>query len=308
MAGQLWVTSSLGGDMYSPKLSKKFRMQAQPLMRFRQFVDTKESLGKNAGDTVNWEKVANISTQGGTLTETTTIPERQWTNTKGTLSLLEYGNAIPLTRKVTELSELDIEDITKRTLRYDMAKVIDSAVYTQFGSAKIKYCGTSTATYVISTNGSMTISATSSLIGYHIKNIVDYLRSTMLAPPYDDDGNYVCIASTQALRQVFDALESTAAYTTWPLNGEVGRYYDVRFVRATGTIDNSIGLAATPTGEAFFFGSETVMEAIAVPEELIAKVPTDYGRSKGLAWYAILGHKIMWSGDPDNTIVHWTSA
>ncbi len=53
MSGQLWITSSLGGDMYSPKLSKKLRYQAQPLMRFRQFCDVKEALGKGSGDTVN---------------------------------------------------------------------------------------------------------------------------------------------------------------------------------------------------------------------------------------------------------------
>jgi hypothetical protein len=49
------------------------------------------------------------------------------------------------------------------------------------------------------------------------------------------------------------------------------------------------------------------MEAVAVPEEVIAKVPTDYGRSKGIAWYFIGGWKLMWAGDPDNRIVHWSS-
>ena len=274
-----------------------------------QFVDVKEALGKGAGDTVNFEKLANISTQGGTLVETSTIPERNWTSTKGTLSITEYGNAIPLTRKVDELAEFDIEQIVKTTLRNDMAKVIDSAVYTQFGSSMIKYCGTTTAAYTVSTNGSMTISNTSSLIGYHIKNIVDYLRGTLLAPPYDDDGNYVMVGSVTAVRQIYDALEALNMYTTPTnkLNGEVGRYYDCRVVRETNACDSTIG-SGNGTGEAFFFGADTVMEAVAVPEELIAKVPTDFGRSKGIAWYFIGGWKIIWSGDPNNRIVHWTSA
>ncbi len=309
MAGQLWITSSLGGEMYSPKLSKKLRYQSQPLMKFRQFADVKEALGKGAGDTVNWEKIANISTQGGTLVETTTMPERQWTCTKGTLQVTEYGNAIPLTRKVSELSEFDIEEIIRKTLRNDLAKVMDSAAYTQFALAKIKYCGTTTATYVISTNGSMTISNTSSLIGYHVKNIVDYMRQTLQVPPYDDDGNYVCVASTKSIRQMFDALEPTTAYTTAPqkMNGEVGKYYDLRFVRETNACDDTIG-SSSGAGEAFFFGADTIMEAVAVPDEVIAKVPTDYGRSKGIAWYFLGGFKLMWEGDPDNRIVHWTSA
>ncbi len=235
------------------------------------------------------------------------MPERQWTCTKGTLSVTEYGNAIPLSRKIDELSEFDIEMIIKNTLKNDMAKTIDAAVYAQFGSAKIKYCGLTTATYSINTAGTMAATNTSSLIGYHIKNIVDYMRGTLHAPSYDDDGNYVCVASVTAIRQVYDALEDVAKYTQYPLNGEVGKYYDVRFVRETNSCDSTIGLT-NASGEAFFLGSETVMEAVTVPEGIIAKVPTDYGRSKGIAWYAILGHKIMWEGDPDNRIVHWTSA
>ncbi len=307
MAGQLWVTGSLGGEMYSPKLSKILRYQAQPVMKFRQFCDIKESFGRHQGDTVNWEKIANISTQGGTLVETATVPERNFTCTKGTLTVTEYGNAIPLTRKVEELSQFEMEDIIKNVLADDQAKVLDSAVYTQFGSALIKYCGTTTATYVISTNGSMTISNTSSLIGYHIKNIVDYMRATMKVPAYDNDGNYICVASTAAIRQIYDVLEDIAKYTQFPFNGEVGKYYDVRFIRETNSCDNTIG-SGNATGEAFFFGKETCMEAIVIPEEIISKVPTDWGRSKGVMWYYLGGFKIFWSGDPDNRIVHWTSA
>lgn len=35
MAGQLWVTDSLGGYMYSLNLSKKLRMAVQPMVKFR---------------------------------------------------------------------------------------------------------------------------------------------------------------------------------------------------------------------------------------------------------------------------------
>ena len=36
---------------------------------------------------------------------------------------------------------------------------------------------------------------------------------------------------------------------------------------------------------AFFFGADTVAEAIVVLEEIRAKIPTDFGRSKGIAVY-----------------------
>ncbi len=38
-----------------------------------------------------------------------------------------------------------------------------------------------------------------------------------------------------------------------------------------------------PTDWAFFFGQDTVAEAIVVPEEIHAEIPTDFGRSKGIA-------------------------
>jgi len=51
MAGQQYSTSSLGGYLSQPYLTQRLRAQAQPQFRFRQFVDVKEAIGKNRGDT-----------------------------------------------------------------------------------------------------------------------------------------------------------------------------------------------------------------------------------------------------------------
>ncbi len=42
-----WVDQ--GGYLTNNKLSKEWRESAQPIMRFRQFVDVKEAFGKSAG-------------------------------------------------------------------------------------------------------------------------------------------------------------------------------------------------------------------------------------------------------------------
>jgi N4-gp56 family major capsid protein len=304
MAAVTWADH--GGYYYSPELSKTLRYQAQPLYRFRQFVSVKNALGKEKGSSWNFDKISNISTAGGTLVETATMPERTYTPTIGTGSITEYGNAIPLTRKATELSQFDLEQIIRKVLRNDMAKALDSAVYAEFRNCQIKYVGTSTAGSAITTNGTATATNTSVLNAWHIKTIVDYMRQTLHIPPWDNEGNYICLAPTLPIRNLHDALETTAMYTEFPFPGEVGRYYDCRFLRETGSCDNSIGTGTT--GEAFFFGEDTVTEAIAVPEEIIAKIPTDYGRSKGLAWYFLGGYKINWEHDPDDRIVHWTSS
>jgi hypothetical protein len=51
MAGQQFTVGSLGGSLSQPYLTQKLRSVAQPMFRFRQFVDVKEAIGKNRGNT-----------------------------------------------------------------------------------------------------------------------------------------------------------------------------------------------------------------------------------------------------------------
>ena len=94
MSGQIWVTNSLGGYMSAKNLSKKLRMAVQPLIKFRQLCDVKDATqqGKKKGDTFHWDVFSDVATQGTTLTETTTMPETQFTITQGTLTITEYGS------------------------------------------------------------------------------------------------------------------------------------------------------------------------------------------------------------------------
>lgn len=95
MSGQLWVTDSIGGYMYSDKLSRELRMAVQPMVKFRQFCDAKDAtkarnpegnmLGK--GDTFHWNVYGDVGDQGGTLVETTTMPETNFNITQGTLTV-----------------------------------------------------------------------------------------------------------------------------------------------------------------------------------------------------------------------------
>ncbi len=94
MSQQLWSVSSLGGYLSNDVLSKQIRHSAQPLMRFRQFCDAEAAIGKNRGDAVLFNKISNISTAGGTLSETATIPKRNYTIVQGTLSVTELINQL----------------------------------------------------------------------------------------------------------------------------------------------------------------------------------------------------------------------
>lgn len=55
---------------------------------------------------------------------------------------------------------------------------------------------------------------------------------------------------------------------------------------------------------------DTVAEAIAIPEEMRGKIPEDFGRSKGIAWYYLGGFGIVHTttNPTQGRIVKWDSA
>lgn len=297
MGEQLWVTDSLGGYLGNAKLSKELRFAAQPLMKFRQFVQIKEALGMNNNDTVYFDKISNISTAGGTLVETDTIPEHQFTVERGTIVITEYGNSIPFSGKLDALAEFDVDNAVTRVLRDDMAKVLDKAVAEKFRLCELKWTGEGTGTYGLATcsDGTATEAGVGEVFPDDVYKIVAELQINNVAP-YDGE-NYICIASVNYLADMRLGADWTdAAKYGDPerlFSGEVGRFAGVRFIMENNFLSNTSGTSSIG-GEAFYFGADAIMEAVAIPEELRAKVPTDFGRSKGVAWYGLLGFSKIW--------------
>jgi hypothetical protein len=309
-----------GTYLSNNKLSQEWRESAQPLMRFRQFCDIKEAFGKSSGQSVNWLRMSNVATMGRAVLETQTMPETYQTSSWGTLTVGEYGLAIPHTFKIEALSEFDVKAIINSGLRNDMTKVLDGLVEREFNSCALRYVGSSTSTYALTTTGTQSAVNTSVLNTYHIMNMRLELEKRFVQPYSSQD--YVCVASLEAMRSLEGVIETAQQYNeigyAKTLSGEVGKLHGVRFVKdqfASRYIYNStsgtaplFSWAQNQSGPAYMFGKETVMEAITVPEEIRVKIPTDYGRSKGIAWYALLGYKIMWETEADARIIKWESA
>ena len=105
-------------------------------------------------------------------------------------------------------------------------------------------------------------------------------------------------------------------------NGEVGRYEGFRFVEQDfipkgGAIDSTTFDPYTRTADAwdnaksswcFFMGADTVQEAIVIPEEIRGKLPGDYGRSGGIAYYYLGGFGITHDTAAQSRISKWDSA
>ena len=79
MAGQVFGTNSLGGFYQNNELSKQLRLVAQPMKRFRSFVQVKGAKGAHKGRHLLYDKNRDLSTHGNTLNETSTIPETNFT-------------------------------------------------------------------------------------------------------------------------------------------------------------------------------------------------------------------------------------
>jgi N4-gp56 family major capsid protein len=323
VAGQLWAYNSLGGFFYSLNLSEELREALQPMVRFRQFCDVKDASqqGKGKGQIFTWDVVGNVQTAGGTLVETNTMPETQFTITQATLTINEYGNSVPYSGKLEALSKFEVRKPVMQALRNDAVKTFDRAAWAQFNNTLLRVVpasgGTSTSSLTLTTNGTVTGTNNIAFQKEHAKLVVDLMKERNI-PAYSGD-DYVAIAWPTTLRRLKTDLEQLHIYTEAGIqlifNAEIGRYENVRYVEQTNIpkgISSDGGLTGTPWASGndwiFFFGEDTVGEGVAVPEEMRAKIPTDYGRSKGVAWYYLGGFGIVHTTASESRIVKWDSA
>ena len=140
-------------------------------------------------------------------------------------SMITELNSIPFTLKARTLSDVQVPEIVRTVLRNDMSKVIDSAAATQFKTNDYIATITNTATTTFGSAGAALATATGNMSDKNVRDIIDRMK-TLNIPRYDGE-NYVCIASTNSIRGLYDFFESKAVQTTMaPLyRGEVGSYY-----------------------------------------------------------------------------------
>lgn len=321
MAGQVWAVNSLGGYMYSRQLSNVLRMAVQPLVKFRQFADVRDASqqGKKKGDIFTWDVFSDVATPGGVLTETNTMPETNFTITQGTLTMTEAGNSVPYSGKLDNLSKFPVMELIQKVLKNDAVKTFDRLAWNQFNQTPLRAIassGTDTAAIQLYTGGTVTGTNTVAYSNGHAKSIVDTMKERNIPAYLGDDYYALCWPTT--LRNFKNNLETIHQYSDTGfkliMNGEIGRYENVRYVEQTniakGNTTDGITASAWSQGKSdwiFFFGNDTVAEAIAVPEEMRGKIPSDYGRSKGVAWYYLGGFGIVHTLAANARIVKWDS-
>ncbi len=313
--------------MYARQLSNVLRMSVQPLVKFRQFCDVRDATqqGKKKGDTFTWDVFSDVATAGGVLVETNTMPETNYTIVQGTLTMTEAGNSVPYSGKLDNLSKLPVEELIEKVLKNDAVKSFDRLAWTQFNATLLRAIptgGSNTSAVTLYTNGTVTGTNSIAYGNAHAKSITDAMKERNIPAYLGDD--YYTLAWPTTLRGFKNNLETIHQYSDTGfkliMNGEIGRYENQRYVEQT-NIAKGIGTTGISTAAGgdmvgwtnglsdwmFTFGNDTVAEAIAVPEEMRGKIPTDYGRSKGVAWYYLGGFGIVHTLAANVRIVKWDS-
>lgn len=308
MAVSIWTGNE--GYMSAKNLDPVLRYALQPECKFRQFSSIKSAVGKNRGETFHWNVYSDVATQGTTLVETNTMPQTNFSVTQGTMTITEMGNSIPYSGKLTAMSEHDVKEIINNVLKKDAKKAFDGAAHGQFANTQLRVyptAGTATDAVTLSTTGTVGGANNVALGKDHVKAIVDLMKERNI-PTYKGN-DYAAIARPTTWRHLKNDLESVHQYVDagfqMILAGEIGRYEGVRFFEQTNIAAS--GFSNGKSGWAYFFGEETVAEGVAIPEEIRAKIPDDYGRGQGIAWYYLGGFANQYPLAADSRIVMWDS-
>ena len=281
---QLW--SAANGYMATPTLSEKLRQAVQPMSRFTQFCDVEAAIGKNKGDVYSWNSYGAMEDEAADiigLDENAPMPTGDFTTTQASLTMIELGKGVDYSGKYDDLSEHPITEIINKTIKDHAARTLDRKAHQAFDATLLNLTSTSATAATLTDNGTPSGVASHALSKAHIRGIAVTMEERNI-PTYDGE-SYVGIMRPATFEPIGLELEDVNKYVSegWGqiIQGEKGRYNAMRFVTQT----NIASEGWTNTDSAFFFGSDTVTEAVACPLELRGKIADDYGRGKGLAWY-----------------------
>ncbi len=298
MATYSWTADVSAGILKNHILSAQLREASVVQSLFASFVDAEPGYGRNSGDTLNVTRISNITVPTSSLlSEGQPMSEDVFSFSTQAITVAENGRAVPFTSLAKDLLFFDLESKVQKMLMRQMKISFDRAAATTFKAGQLQaYCnGISSLTINTSgTSGTATVNPNL----YHIEQIRDAMFSTYYMEPFDGE-NYVGLVSTKVKR----SLMQDPSWVDWKkytdpsakYNSEVGRLENIRFVEINDTSELSNAKGVNSVGEAVFFGMDVATMGVAMDPELRAKIPTDYGRSQGVAWYGIYGFAQVWS-------------
>lgn len=277
------------------ELSEYVRSAAQAMLGFAQLCNapTGGALGRNKGDTVQYTYYPDVATAGGELDENEEIPSTSVVPIKGTYTIKEYGNAIPWTGKLEDLSRLDPESDFVQALVNDLKKLENTLAFNEFDASYWIYSPNGASSGYV-TNNTPIVTCADTMDHGELRNIVKKAEKGLI-PKFDgEDYVYVTgVDSTDSI--VYDTIVTTAVQQTSgkaALNGEIGRVAGCRLVKDSHKC-TQIGGSTSATlalDKGYLVGADAVIKEVALAPEIRAE-DKDFGRQVKIAYYFMGAYK-----------------
>lgn len=317
MAEFSWQPDVADGVLKNHTLSAKLRDAAIAGTKFVQFCDVEPGYGRKKGEAITITRIRNIAEPtSAKIGERDRIPIDTYAQSSVTITVTEYGRGVEYTHKSELLLHYEPQDRIQRKLRQQLSLVLDTAAAVAFKTAKVTFAPTSLTAGTFETSGTPAVTATVNLTVAHVKTIRDYMSDTIHIPGHNGTDQFICLASTKALR----GIKNDPEWMSWRqyadpemafFRGEVGMIENIRFIEVNHTqaLANNKGTGGV-LGEAVFFGDDAVAMAVVEDPELRAAIPGDFGRQKAVAWYGVLEFGLVWdtANDGEARVIRLTSA
>lgn len=314
MAAFQWVPDIPAGVMRNRALSKKLRFASIAGTKFLQFVRPEPGIGRKQGDTITIGRARNIAEPtSAVIGRNQKIPIDTLATATTTITVSKYGRGVEYDEETELLSAFSPDDFIQKSLIKAMKLTLDTVCSAAFKGAQIRYAPQGPTSNAITTNATNSL-ATSQLNVWHMKQIRDYLASTIHVEPYEGD-DWMSLMSTKAMRGVKDDPE----FSDWRryinpdmafYRGEVGMIEHIRCIEVTHGNALSGSAGTNSTGEAVFFGEDAVAMVEVLTPELRAAIPGNFGLQRAVAWYGLLAFGEVWptSNDGEARIIYVTSS
>lgn len=305
----MWVSDAPTGTYKNHSLSSKIREKAVALSQFMMFADTEPGFGKGKGGAHTITRVHDLPLASA-VDEQGELPSGRPLIDTISATPVEWGYKVKLTEFEENLTHFDLRNKVQRALRNQLRLTMDKMAADAYKLTPIKVAASGAGVATFDTDGTQSNETAVNMDITILGQLRDYLVGDLKAPPYDD-GSYVMIATTKALR----GLKSDANYRTWfaPQNsnalvtGEVKGIEGIRIIETNhfGALDNSINSGAS--GEAILFGADAVFLATVAEPELRRGVAQDLGRFSEVGWVGTLQAGLTWTSATTARVLHWTS-
>lgn len=299
---------SKGGVILSGALrdvySREIMYQAQPLLVTAQFADRKTELGREKGDTIKFTKYDDL--QGSAkLSEVEPMSKTHLSASMVAIAVDEYGFAVGESERLIRTSWDDVLGRATMLLGQHYGKTVDGMVQDEFRAAG--------SLQTVLVGGAASRAALTAADTLDVDSIKDAVEILAVNKTPKINGTYVCLVHPHQARGLRDDENWIEAhkYTTPAVNnifmGEIGMMEGVRFVettfitqvkRATGVVTRdgvatgqteAVYHATLDTYQALLFGANAVGWAEALPVEIRDNGVIDFGRTRELGWYSLMG-------------------